>query len=193
MGLIEGFTRKQTEILTGINRDCLAYLAEQKIIVPEKFGGGVRSPLVYSFRQLLLLKQIKEIRRELRLQVIKGMIEFTKSRQGDRLISKGKLAVINNTYQWISPDLSDLPKHFDIQSGQVYSAKLIILPSTFEVLEDITAIAKEHQDIIDFELFKAISDNEIWEEQIEADFLSGKFDQLIKEARKEFSQRKVEV
>ena len=89
------------------------------------------------------------------------MIEFIKSSQSDRLISKDKLAVINNTYQWISPDLSDLPKHFDIQSGQVYLAKLIILPSAFEVLEDITAIAKEHQDIIDFEMFKAIADQQV--------------------------------
>ena len=50
MSLIEGFTRKQTEILTGINRDRLTYLAGQKTIVPEKFGTELRSPLVYSFQ-----------------------------------------------------------------------------------------------------------------------------------------------
>ncbi len=34
------------------------------------------------------------------------------------------------------------------------------------------------------------TDNEIWDEQIKVDFLCGKFNQLIKEAREEFTQGK---
>lgn len=35
-----------------------------------------------------------------------------------------------------------------------------------------------------------VDDNEVWDEQIKVDFLSGKFNQLIKEAREEFTQGK---
>lgn len=34
------------------------------------------------------------------------------------------------------------------------------------------------------------TDDDLWDQQIEADFLSGKFDQLIKEAREEYTQGK---
>jgi hypothetical protein len=36
----------------------------------------------------------------------------------------------------------------------------------------------------------AATDDEVWDEQIKADFLSGKFNQLIKKAREEFTQGK---
>lgn len=36
----------------------------------------------------------------------------------------------------------------------------------------------------------ATTDDEVWDEQIKADFLSGKFNQLIKKAREEFTQGK---
>lgn len=36
----------------------------------------------------------------------------------------------------------------------------------------------------------ATTDDEAWDEQIKADFLSGKFNQLIKKAREEFTQGK---
>jgi len=166
MGLIKGLSRKQTEVLTGIGRDRLAYLSRCGIVVPEKFGSGSRSALVYSFRQILELREIGKLRQETSLQSIRQVISFLQSSNNDNpslVANKDKIAVINSVCYWVLEDLSNLHEKFLVaisgkDKGQVYLAELMILPSMFETAQEIIQIAGNRPDIIDFEEFKYIAD-----------------------------------
>ena len=161
--LIKGLTRKQTEVLTGLSRDRLAYLSKCGIVVPEKFGSGSRSALVYSFRQVLELREIGKLRHETSLQSIRQVIEFLQTSNQDNpslAANTKKIAVINGVCYWVLEDLSDLPKLFltisGKHSGQVLIADLMILPSLSETIEEIIDIAKQ-SDVINLADFKNIA------------------------------------
>ncbi|HBC42556.1 MAG TPA: hypothetical protein DCZ88_11855 [Pseudanabaena sp.] len=165
MTLIKGLTRKQTEVLTGLSRDRLAYLSKCGIVTPEKFGSGSRSALVYSFRQVLELREIGKLRQETSLQSIRQVIKFLQSSNQDNpsiVANTNKIAVINGVCYWVASDLSNLNKIFITisgkDSGQVYIADLMILPSPSETAKEIIDIAKRSSDVIDFADFRYIAD-----------------------------------
>jgi DNA-binding transcriptional MerR regulator len=164
MTLIKGLTRKQTEILTGLSRDRLAYLSKCGIVTPEKFGSGSRSALVYSFRQVLELREIGKLRKETSLQSIRQVINFLQSVNQDNpslVANTDKIAVIDGVCHWVLEDLSNLHRLFlaisGKDSGQVYMGELMILPSLSETAGEMIDIAK-HSDVIDFVEFKYIAD-----------------------------------
>lgn len=165
MTLIKGLTRKQTEVLTGLSRDRLAYLSKCGIVTPEKFGSGSRSALVYSFRQVLELREIGKLRKETSLQSIRQVIKFLQDFNQDNpslVANTDKIAVIDGVCHWVLSDLSNLHTKLFVtisgkDSGQVLMADLMILPSPSETAKEIIDIAK-HSDVIDFAEFKYIAD-----------------------------------
>lgn len=151
---LQGFSRRETENLTGLTFHRLSYLDRSDILKPERVKlPGYKNPVLrYSWQQLLELRAIASLREEVSLQAIRKVIHFIGEYSEDPRLSTKKIVVINDEVYWIEPDFSDIPKlmvEMIVNPGQTVQYDMIVLP---DLKEEILKTAKESK-VIDFQDF----------------------------------------
>lgn len=160
MSLISGFTRQETLILTDSTSNQLQYLEKQGLIIPQRIGKSRKPTVIYSWEQILEIRAIKHLRKQVSLQTISKIIQFLdKSGVDDHLRDK-QLIVLNDEVFWIQKDWSDLQDKIpsvvkvagknNINIGQYI---LLVIPILSNIVQDVWTIAKSSE-LIDFESFK---------------------------------------
>lgn len=97
---MEYFTRRETVVLTRTSRGRLAYLAKTGMVVPVYLQND-RRQLYYSWEQILELRTIASLRRQVSLQMIRQIITFLEALGIDRALHNKHLVVENNQIDWV--------------------------------------------------------------------------------------------
>lgn len=154
--LINGFSRKETINLTGCTSSRLAYLEKAELIIPARIDNIV----VFSWEQLLEIRAIKNLRKDVSLQTVRKIIEFLNREGYDDSLRDKQIVVINGEVYWLEPEFSDLPGLMmkiagkgDKHLGQLTHYELIVIPTLNQVVKEVWESAKESE-VVDFSAFK---------------------------------------
>jgi DNA-binding transcriptional MerR regulator len=158
--LINGFTRKETIALTSCTSSRLAYLEKADLIVPQRIEAAGRPMVLFSWEQLLEIRAIKNLRKDISLQKVRKIVEFlNKEGYSDSLRDK-KIVVINDEAYWVDLELENLPGLIMKVAGkngeglgQLGYYELIIVPSLRSMVDEVWESAQVSK-IINFEAFK---------------------------------------
>ena len=94
--MANGFNRKETMALTGITSGKISYWDETGLVSPVKYGNPKKPKVVYSWQQILKLKLITRLRKELSLQEIRNVVDFLEERNYNQSLFECKLFLINS-------------------------------------------------------------------------------------------------
>jgi DNA-binding transcriptional MerR regulator len=134
--LIDGFTRKETLALTGCTSSRLAYLEKAELIIPQRIEAVGRQMVLFSWEQLLEIRAIKNLRKDISLQKVRKIVDFLNQEGYTDSLRDKKIVVINDEAYWVDFDLIELPglimkvsSKNDEGLGQLAYYELIIVPS----------------------------------------------------------------
>ncbi|MEO0986457.1 MAG: MerR family transcriptional regulator [Cyanobacteria bacterium J06639_14] len=153
---MEGFTRQETLALTQITSSRLAYLDRTRVVVPQKYGNTKKPTVIYTWEQLLEIRTIANLRKQISLQMVRKLVAFLDEYGLDtRLYDKPLVATPNEVFL-VMPDWSDMPqvmKVADRGSDGMGQLVLLVLPPLNTVVEEIWDAARQ-SNIVVFESFK---------------------------------------
>ena len=148
--MANGFTRKETMILTGITSGKISYWDETGLVSPTKYGNPKKPTVIYSWQQILKLKLITRLRDELPLQEIRNVVNFLEKRNYSQSLFECKLFLINSELFLVEND-EELGKLVVKASGE---NKGQIIVRELEPFKTILAGLKEEaaaNHVLDFE------------------------------------------
>ncbi|MCG9890206.1 MAG: MerR family transcriptional regulator [Thermosynechococcaceae cyanobacterium MS004] len=158
--LIDGFSRREVISLTGCTSSRLAYLEKSGLIIPERVGETGRPLVLFSWEQLLEIRAIKNLRKDVSLQKVRKIIDFLNTKGYSESLRDKNIVVINDEVYWLDPGWSDLPglmmKVAGPSSeglGQLAYYELIVISSLNQLVEDVWASARDSK-VVNFEAFK---------------------------------------
>lgn len=157
--LIDGFTRQEVIKLTGCNANRLSYLEKVGLIAPTRFGSKKKPTVFYTWEQLLEVRAIRDLRKEVSLQTIRSIIAFLNQNGIDDSLRDKQLVVIDDEVFWV--DVSEAGKIGDFVVKVASKNKKHIgqfmfwtIPPLAGIVEEIWETAQQST-VIDFESFKA--------------------------------------
>jgi len=153
---MEGFTRQETLALTQITSSRLAYLDRTEIILPEKYGNPKKPTVIYSWEQVLEIRTIANLRKQISLQMVRKLVAFLDEHGLDTTLHDKHLVTTPDEVFLVSPDWSEMPqvmKVADRQGEGLGQLVLMVLPPLSTVIRDIWQAA-EASNVVDFESFK---------------------------------------
>ncbi len=106
---MEYFTRRETVILTRISSCRLSYLARVGLVVPIAQQVHGKTELCYSWEQVLELRAIRHLRRQVSLQRIRKIRDFLATLGSDRALYNKHLIINNDEVTWVPWDGNPLP------------------------------------------------------------------------------------
>lgn len=152
---MEKFTRTETSILTRTSPQRLAYLAKTGVVVPDLIEG--QQQLCYSWEQILELRAIQHLRRQLSLQTIRKILDFLEGIGGDRTLHNKNLVIANGEVDWVQTTADDVtPQAVCVATKtncHVGQLNLLVLPHIADLSNEIWSIARQ-SNVIDFENFR---------------------------------------
>ena len=153
---MEGFTRQETLALTQTTSSRLAYLDRTDVVIPKKYGNPKKPTVIYSWEQVLEIRTIADLRKQISLQMVRKLVAFLDEHGLDTALHDKHLVATPNEVFWVAPDWADMPQVMKVadRNGQaVGQLVLLILPPLNTVIQDIWEAAKASK-VIDFESFK---------------------------------------
>lgn len=156
MSLIEGFTRQETLALTGTTSNRLQYLERAGLIRPKRIGTSKKPTVIYTWEQILEIRAIKNLRREVSLQTVRKIIEFLNKEGCDDSLRDKQLIVVNDDVFWVQNDWSDVPSVIRVASKKgkdIGQYVLLVIPTLIQVVKEVWEAA-EKSHVIDFESFQ---------------------------------------
>lgn len=160
MNQMSGFTRQETMHLAGCTSSRLAYLEKVGLIIPYRFGNNARPTVIFSWEQLLEIRAIKNLRKDVSLQAVKKIIKFLDDSGYDNTLRDKQLVVISEEVFWVKQDWSDfgdnLPatvKVADKSNKQIGQYVLLLIPSLTDIVNEIWEAANKSK-VIDFKSFE---------------------------------------
>jgi DNA-binding transcriptional MerR regulator len=168
---MEQFTRREAHILTRSSPSRLAYLAKTGIVVPHRTDSPSRPTLFYTWDQILEIRAINRLRRQVSFQTIRKIIRFLEEQGFDRSLRDKLLITIGGDVSWILPLNAAAPPAMQAQviQAQVIQAQVIqivgkrrcpagqlllaAIPQLLDLVDELGKIAKTAT-VIDFEYFK---------------------------------------
>lgn len=156
-----GFTRQETLTLTGCTSSRLAYLEKVGLIIPHRIGNNKRPLVLFTWEQLLEIRAIKNLRKDVSLQTVRNIISFLDESGFDSTLKDKMMVVIDEEVFWVQPDLSDigqrLPKAVKVAAKRnkgIGQYILVTIPPFSAILGEIWHAARESSAVVDFESFK---------------------------------------
>lgn len=153
---MEQFTRHETIVLTHTNPSRLDYLARTGVVVPTlKPEVQTRHPL-YSWEQVLELRAIQNLRRQVSLQTIRKILMFLEWNIGDRCLHNKQLLIANGAVDWVRTAPESQPQIIRIAdpgNRNVGQLKLMLMPSRPDLIHEVWETAR-CSNVIDFESFR---------------------------------------
>jgi len=157
--LIQGFTRQETLKLTGCTSSRLSYLEKVGLVVPTRIGSNKRPTVLYTWEQLLEIRAIKTLRKDVSLQTVRKIVETLNDRGFDDSLRDKSLVIVGDDVLWVTPDdWSD----FEVPKALIVASKggrgvgefvLLVVPPFAEIIRELWKAAEESK-VIDFESFK---------------------------------------
>lgn len=149
---MEQFTRRETQVLTRSSPSRLVYLEKTGIIVPHR----AESALFYTWEQVLEIRAINQLRRQVSFQTIRKVVQFLDEHGFDRSLRDKLLITANGEVNWIVPFSSAAPQVIQVvgkcrcPAGQLLLTAFPQLLGLVDELGKGTKVAK----VIDFETFR---------------------------------------
>ncbi|BBD58011.1 hypothetical protein NIES2109_07800 [Nostoc sp. HK-01] len=160
MNQMSGFTRQETIHLAGCTSSRLAYLEKVGLVIPYRFGSNARPTVIFSWEQLLEIRAIKNLRKNVSLQTVRKIIKFLDDSGYDNGLRDKQLVVIGEEVFWVQQDWSDFGENLptamkvaDKSNKQVGQYVLLVIPSLTEIVNEIWEAAR-HSKVIDFKSFE---------------------------------------
>jgi DNA-binding transcriptional MerR regulator len=160
MNQMSGFTRQETMHLAGCTSSRLAYLEKVGLIIPYRFGNNARPIVIFSWEQLLEIRAIKNLRKDVSLQTVRKIIKFLDDSGYDNSLRDKQLVVIGEEVFWVKQDWSDfgdrLPatvKVADKSNKQVGQYVLLLIPPLTDIVNEIWEAANKSK-VIDLKSFE---------------------------------------
>ena len=152
--VINGFSKKEVEALTGMNFHRLTYLDRAEILQPDRtlLPGKTNYTLTYSWAKVLELRAIAALREDTTLQSIRKLIAFLEEHCEDPRLSSKRILVSGDDILWVNPDFTDIPKLMVStlkNPGQLMHYEFFVLP---DLREELINAAKESK-VVDFQSF----------------------------------------
>jgi DNA-binding transcriptional MerR regulator len=157
--IADKFTRQEVMILADVTSNQLQYLERTELIKPERIWNNKKKPDVYySWKELLQIKVIRNLRKVTSLQTIRKILGFFEAYHVEhKLMNEGRItiniletqriAVINDEVFWIDEDGSDLGKTI-LNSKGIGVYKLLVMPTFQELVNEVWETA-ERSNLID--------------------------------------------
>lgn len=157
--LISGFTRQEVIKLTGCNANRLSYLEKVELVIPTRFGSVKKPTVVYTWEQLLEIRAIRDLRREVSLQTIRSIVSFLNDSGIDDSLRDKQLVVIDDEVFWVDVSEADKIGAFVVKVAsknkkQVGQFMFWTIPPLANIVAEIWETA-QRSSVIDFESFKA--------------------------------------
>jgi hypothetical protein len=154
---MDGFTRQEAIALTKSTSSRLAYLDRVVVVVPEKYGNTKKPTVIYSWEQVLQIRAINDLRKQISLQAIRDIIKSLEENGYDSSLWDKHLVVVNGDIHWVLPDWSDMPKVMQVASkknkGGFGQLVLVAIPTLNDIVKAVWDTAKRSK-VIDFESFQ---------------------------------------
>lgn len=153
---MDGFTRQETLALTQITSSRLAYLDRTGIVIPEKYGNPKKPTAIYSWEQILEIRTIANLRKQISLQMVRKLVGFLDEHGLDISLHDKHLVATHREVFLVLPDWSDMPhvmKVADREGDGLGQLVLLVLPPLKTVIQEIWNAA-EKSSVLDFESFK---------------------------------------
>lgn len=154
--MMEGFTRQETLALTQSTSSRLAYLDRTHVVVPEKYGNPKKPTVIYSWEQVLEIRTIANLRKQISLQMVRKLVKFLDEHGLDPTLHDKHLVATQDEVFLVAPDWADMPqimKVADRHGEGLGQFVLLVLPPLNKVIQDIWQAA-EASKVVDFESFK---------------------------------------
>jgi len=159
--LISGFTTKEVVDLTKVNPNSLRYWLENKILEPQKIpvGKGTRNTYLYSFSQLVEVKAIMSLRKNVTVKTIRAVKNFITERFETSNISDKPIIVLNNgdkSEVYLQGEERFLTQITGLNVGQITHMDLIFIPSiNTHILEIVKTVKRNDSKSVDLINFRA--------------------------------------
>jgi DNA-binding transcriptional MerR regulator len=153
---MEHFTRRETIILTRTSPGRLAYLARTQLVVPARADGHTGRHVYYSWEQVLELRTIQHLRRQVSLQTVRKILAFLEGVGGDRALHNKHLLIADGEVAWIQSEGSPMPQIVQVAAKcdrHVGQLKLTVMPPLAALADETWSIA-HRSNVIDFEHFR---------------------------------------
>lgn len=154
---MQHFTRRETVILTRTSPSRLAYLARTGIVVPDRRTMRDRTHQVYySWEQILELRAIRQLRRQVSLQMIRKVLTFLEDIGSDRTLRNKNLVILNGAVAWVQATQGTPPRIVQVAAKtdqHVGQLQLAPLPSLGAAIEPLRSASKQAK-VIDLEEFR---------------------------------------
>jgi DNA-binding transcriptional MerR regulator len=153
---MQHFSRRETVILTRTSPGRLAYLARTGVIVPLRGQGDRAHQVYYSWEQILELRTIRHLRRQVSLQMIRKIIAFLEGTGSDRTLRNKNLVIANGEVAWVQMGEEPLPTVVQVAAKancHIGQLQLMALPPISDFAEEIWETARRSK-VIDFESFR---------------------------------------
>lgn len=158
---IDGFTRQEVIRLTGCNSNRLSYLEKVDLVTPTRIGVGKKPIVLYTWEQLLEIRAIRDLRKEISLQTVRSIVDFLNHSGVDDTLRDKQLVVVEDEVFWVKLDFSDIGQ-ISAAVQRVASKKkkgigqyvLLVIPPLANIVAEIWETAQQ-SNVIDFESFKA--------------------------------------
>jgi len=150
------FTRRETVILTRTSPGRLAYLARTGMVVPLRGQGDRAHQVYYSWEQILELRAIRHLRRQVSLQMIRKILAFLDGIGSDRTLRNKNLVIANGKVTWVEMGEESVPKVVQVAdkaNRHIGQLQLMTLPPINHFIDDIWETASRSK-VIDFESFR---------------------------------------
>lgn len=107
---MDGFTRQEALALTQTTSSRLAYLDRTSVVVPQKFGNSKKPTVIYTWEQLLEIRAIADLRKQISLQMVRKLVSFLDENGLDPTLHDKPLVATPNEVFLVLPDWSDMPQ-----------------------------------------------------------------------------------
>lgn len=155
---IDGFTRQEVIKLSGCNSNRLAYLEKVGLVVPTRVGSVKKPTVLYTWPQLLEVRAIRDLRKEVSLQTIRSIVDFLNKTGVDDSLRDKQLVVVDEEVFWVdhsdpNPLVTAILKVASRKKNEIGQYTLFVIPPLSHIVDEIWQTA-ETCTIIDFEGFK---------------------------------------
>ncbi|MEM6520103.1 MAG: MerR family transcriptional regulator [Cyanobacteria bacterium P01_D01_bin.71] len=153
---MQHFTRHETIVLTHTSADRLTYLARTGVVVPLVEEAAKAKQVYYTWEQILELRAIRHLRRQVSLQMIRKILAFLEGTVGDRALRDKHLIISDGEVSWVQPQENTEPYVVQVAAKanrHVGQLKLMTLPSLINFADEVWETARS-SNVIDFESFR---------------------------------------
>ena len=154
--LQQTFTRQEVLALTKTSAWRLGYLAQTGIVVPTPPDAN-SGQLAYTWEQVVEIRAINALRRNLSLQTIRKIVDFLRSSGFDAQLKDKHLVVLNDDagdeVGWIMPDWSEMPQVMKVTGKNVGQFVMVAIPPLCHLIDDLWQTARI-SNVIELESFR---------------------------------------